>query len=218
MKDLTRGIIEWKKNNNIKDVVFEFSNGVRMQFLDDELLNLLKQAGWEEICIAPESGSKRTLERMNKLLDPDIVPEITKRIKKAGLRVVAGFMIGYPGETIDDVKDTQRLIRKCKLDSFLIQQFCPLPGTPVFDELVEKGEIDYENLPSTFYLSYLTGKSAETKYVTEGLKKFNFRRFSFTETFVFALRNPKFIFNTFASGRFTRLLRHIFFFNTKPMS
>ena len=58
----------------------------------------MKQAGWQYLVIAPESGSQQTLKIMKKDLDLRIVPRIVDEIKAAGLKVHAFFIVGYPGE------------------------------------------------------------------------------------------------------------------------
>ena len=76
-KQFCREIIRLNETKHYKEkIYFTTPNGIRMQRVDDELLLLMKRAGWEGVTIAPESGSKKTLERMRKNLDPDIVGHI----------------------------------------------------------------------------------------------------------------------------------------------
>jgi len=138
-----------------------------MEHIDKELLKLMKRAGWRYVTIAPESGSVKTLKRMNKNLDLKIVPKKVKEIKNAGLKVIGYFMIGYPSETQKDIKDTVKLIRRCKFDFFHLFNFQPLPGTPVYDRLVKRREISPDFLPK----EYSGGNIA---YVPKKLKNFNF--------------------------------------------
>ena len=135
---------------NLKNLTFGTPNGIRMQRLDEELLHLMKKAGWENLCVAPESGSVHTLERMKKDLKPDVVPPIVKMIQKAGLKVHGFFILGYPGDTKEDLRASIELLRKCNFDFFYLHNFQALPGTPVFDELVEKGEIPPDFLPKNY--------------------------------------------------------------------
>jgi hypothetical protein len=134
----------------LKDLTFGTPNGVRMQRLDEELLHLMKKAGWENLCVAPESGSVHTLERMKKDLDPAVVPPIVKMIKKSGIKVHGFFILGYPGDTKEDLKASIELLRKCDFDFFYLHNFQALPGTPVFDELVQRGEIPPDFLPKNY--------------------------------------------------------------------
>jgi radical SAM superfamily enzyme YgiQ (UPF0313 family) len=97
--------------------------------------------------VAPESGSERTLARMRKKTDLSTVPEKIRMIKKSGMLAIGSFIIGYPDETLDDINMTAELIDKCDFDMVSVNKFQPLPGTPIFDELVEKGEIGPDFIP-----------------------------------------------------------------------
>jgi len=171
------------KELNLKDLRFGTPNGIRAQRTDPELFKLMKDAGWEYLVIAPESGSLDTLKRMNKDLDPKIFPEKIREIKEAGLKVHGFFIIGYPGETDADLKQTSILLRKCKLNFFFLNNFQPLPGTPVYDELVKNGEIEDGLLPKNY-------SSGERVYVPKGLKDFNFAKFVLKEYLYLLFSNP----------------------------
>jgi len=164
-----------------------------MEMLDDELLALMKKAGWEGLTLAPESGSKKTLVRMKKNTDITMVPGIVDMVRAAGLNVRAFFMVGYPGETLEDVKDTIKLIRSCKLDSILIGRFVPLPGTPIYDELVELGEIPADYIPPQTF-SLFTPFQERTRhkiYNPPGFESFNLFWTLLREHIFLALRNPR---------------------------
>jgi anaerobic magnesium-protoporphyrin IX monomethyl ester cyclase len=145
---------------------FATPNGVRMQRGDPELWSLMKQAGWEYLVVAPESGSPRTLARMKKDLDLDRVPGIVREIKAAGLRCQAFFIIGYPGDTRDDLRLTRELILRCRFNWVFLAHFQPLPGTPVYAELVETGELEDGELP-------FNASDGKRIYTPEGLRDCN---------------------------------------------
>jgi radical SAM superfamily enzyme YgiQ (UPF0313 family) len=123
-------------NLEINDLKFNTPNGIRVQRSDAELFRLMKKAGWQRIYIAPESGSTKTLKRMKKDLDLTIIPNKIQEIKDAGLKVNGYFMVGYPEETIEDVKKTLSFIRKNKFNHAVISVFQPLPGTPDLEKQV----------------------------------------------------------------------------------
>jgi radical SAM superfamily enzyme YgiQ (UPF0313 family) len=117
-------------------------NGIRMEKLDDLVLSHLKRAGWEYLAIAPESGSESTLRRMNKKIKPEEVVKYANKIKAFGFRLFAFFIIGYPGETAHDVIKTIHFACSMPFDQITFSPFSPLPGTPVYDDLVKSGQID----------------------------------------------------------------------------
>ena len=169
-KTVCRAIIA----ENLKGLKFETIVGIRQERTDPELFDLMKQAGWEIIIIAPESGSLRTLEKMKKKMDPETIPAKVEQIKNAGLKAVGYFIVGYPGETEKDLVDTKKLILKSRFNFVFLFSFRPLPGTPIYDELITSGELSEDSLEENTSLS--TG-SSERVYTTKTLKHFNLPRF-----------------------------------------
>jgi anaerobic magnesium-protoporphyrin IX monomethyl ester cyclase len=178
-KDVCRAVIGLQ----LKDLRMGTPNGIRVQRTDPELLGLMKRAGWETISIAPESGSKRTLARMRKNLDVDIIPGKVREIQNAGLKVVGFFVLGYPGETKEDLRETVRLIRKCRFNFFYLNNFQPLPGTPIYDELLASGEIEAGTLPT----DYSDGRRVYTPSTLSGC---NFPALILREYLVLMVTNP----------------------------
>jgi len=162
---------------------FATPTGIRAQRTDAELLALMKRAGWECVSVAPESGSRRTLERMGKGIDIDSFPEKVAQIRAAGLKVHGFFIVGYPGETPEDIAETSRFIRKCRFNMLYISNFQPLPGTPVYEQLVQSGEIPEGLLPGNY-------SDGERTYVPSALRDFNFPMFVLKEFFWLAARQP----------------------------
>lgn len=169
--DYTKSFCEALIRKHFKGLTMYTANGIRAQRTDYETLKLMKRAGWKIATVAPESGSKRVLRLMKKELNPDMWPSKVKEIRHAGLISHGLFLMGYPGETLEDIKETESLIKKCKFDSIGIQYFQPLPGTPIYEELVESGDIEDSLLPNT--------TSGARVYVTRDLANFNFSKFAF---------------------------------------
>ncbi len=132
------------------DLILVAPNGVRMNRMTDEVLGAMVRAGFEEVTIAPESGSPRTLKLMQKDMDLGTVAPFVDRCHRFGLKVKANFIIGFPGETMEDVLRTERFIRENAFDQISLCFFQPLPGTPMFDELVAAGEIPPYFVPGRY--------------------------------------------------------------------
>lgn len=203
-KEFCRSVIKL----GLKNAEFCTTNGIRMQRGDSELWGLMKKAGWKIIIIAPESGSKKVLRLMRKGLDPKIVPPIVSEIKAAGLRVTANFIIGFPGETKSDLAKTTALIKRANIDFANIHFFQPLPGTPIFDELVRRGEIKPDFLPGSY-------EKGAARYITKSLKDFNFSRFYYKTVIYCLWRNPTYIFYFLQNYRLKPLFQRLVseFFN-----
>ena len=168
---------------NLKGLTFGTPNGIRIERIDPELLKLMKKAKWENIVVAPESGSIKTLKKMKKNISPDVVLKKIKEIKQVGFKIHGFFMMGYPGETKEDIKQTLRLLRSTKLNFFFLNNFQPLPGTLVYDKLVLAGEIQEGLLPSNY-------SNGERSYTPDSLKNFNFPFVILREYVYLAITNP----------------------------
>ncbi len=133
-------------------------NGVRVDTLDDELLDAMQAAGCYSISLGIESGSPAVLERMVKHLDLSVVPEVVARIVARGMEVHAFFILGYPGETPADVDETIRLAKALPLTRANFSLFTPLPGTSEYDALTAQDQHRILNL----------GDFAQVSFVPEG--------------------------------------------------
>lgn len=114
-------------------------NGIRVDTLDEDMVVRMEQAGFQNIVMSIESGSKRTLSKMNKELDLEIIPEKAEMIRRlTNMELHAYFIIGYPDETISDIGKTISLARKLPLDRADFSLFTPHPGTHIYRELLKK--------------------------------------------------------------------------------
>lgn len=135
----------------LKNLSFNSPNGIKVEFLDDELLTLMKRVGWRYLFISPESGSERTLKNMFKLVKlPDVIEKI-KLIKQYGIKVFGYFIIGYPGETNEDIKRTIDFACHNDFDSVVFTCFMPLPGTPVYEDLLSSKQITESPMGRDFF-------------------------------------------------------------------
>ena len=88
---------------------------------------------------------------MHKNLKLSIVPEKIELIKDVGLKVFGFFIIGYPGETIEDIKKTIDFARENDFDAIVLTCFHPLQGTPIFEKLLINGEVKNLKETSDYY-------------------------------------------------------------------
>ena len=106
-----------------------FSTNLTLYKLDCELLELMKASGCEEIDVSIESSSQNTLKLMNKPLDIKIVKPLISKMKELGLKVTASFVIGIPGETREDIRNTVEYARALDLDYCAFSIATPHLGT-----------------------------------------------------------------------------------------
>ena len=104
----------------------------------------LAEAGCIEVWLGAESGSQRVLDAMDKGIRVDQILAARERLRKAGIRACFFLQFGYPGEGLDDILETVRLVRETLPDDIGVSISYPLPGTK-FHEMVraELGEKDH---------------------------------------------------------------------------
>ncbi len=111
----------------------------RVDFVDLELLNLMKRAGCWMISWGIESGDQAMLDRMRKGITHNQVRQALQWAKQAGIMNWGYFIIGLPGETEGSIRQTIDFAKSLPLDLVLFHIAAPHPGTPFFFEVVENG-------------------------------------------------------------------------------
>jgi radical SAM superfamily enzyme YgiQ (UPF0313 family) len=139
-----------------QDLVFEFCrrlkssglkitwtcpNGIRLDTLTKELLLAMKDAGLYSVSVGIESGSERILKDMKKSLTLDKIREKISLINSCGLGVSGFFIIGYPTETLEDIKKTIKFSLSLGLKRAGFSLFKPFPGTVITESLVNNGQL-----------------------------------------------------------------------------
>lgn len=100
------------------------------QFTLDELSHL-NNSGCQSLWIGVESGDPTILKLMGKYYSRKDVIETFKDIRMAGIVGVPGFVVGFPGETVDSLSNTLSLIKEVRADATVISPFILDPGSPV---------------------------------------------------------------------------------------
>ncbi len=103
--------------------------------LDDALLDLMKASGCVGINVAIESGNPRVLKEIvgKPIKDLDRVPGIIQKIKARGIYCIANFIIGFPGESWDEIRQTIAFAENCGADYIKIYPAVPLHGTRLLE-------------------------------------------------------------------------------------
>lgn len=110
--------------------------------LDKEILELMKLAGVTRMGVSVESGCERVLHKiMRKPLKLEIVKPIRELCRKTGILMTANFMIGLPGETWDEIRESLRFAEYCDFDLISIHIATPLPKTDLYTYALEYGAL-----------------------------------------------------------------------------
>jgi len=136
-KQICRAIIERKLKIHIA-----LPNGIRGDIVDEEFLDLLKQAGFYRIAFAVESASPRIQEIMKKKIDLEKVKWAISEVSKRGMIATGYFIMGFPTETEQDIRMTIDFARSSKLNVASFFYLNPFPGTEVAKMAGEEKVLD----------------------------------------------------------------------------
>jgi radical SAM superfamily enzyme YgiQ (UPF0313 family) len=116
----------------------------RVDYIDEEMLPLMAQAGCWMISWGIESGSEEVLKRMRKGIKPEKTRAALELSHRLGMKNWGYFIIGMPGETVETINETIAFSKSLPLTLALFHIATPYPGTPFYYEAVENGWIKAE--------------------------------------------------------------------------
>lgn len=122
---------------------------VRANVVDEEMCRLLKDINVTRVSMGIESGSNAVLKKMNRGAASETNRRAIDILKKYFI-VNGGFILGSPGETLEDLKETYNFIMNSSLDGGGIGVAVPYPNTPWWDYAQDKGlvskDMDFSKL------------------------------------------------------------------------
>lgn len=128
-KNRVHRIIDLIEESGMKDLSFHCENGIRADRTDSELLERMRQVGFDYVAFGVESGSDRVLQRMRKGEDRATIEQAIKDACEAGMDVGLFFIIGNPAETPEDVEMSFDLALKYPVEEVFFYTAVPFPGT-----------------------------------------------------------------------------------------
>ncbi len=145
-------------------------SSLRMDSTTDELVDALKESGHKTMTFAPEAGTERLRNVINKgISEDDILKSVEMAISRGILNAKLYFLIGLPTETDDDIEGIVKLAKRIKKEvlaltkeagrigtiTLSINPFIPKPWTPFQWSPMEDAK----------------SMSNKLKYIKESLKK-----------------------------------------------
>ena len=159
-------------------------NEIRLPFFIETRVETVKQGqaealekvGCDGIAMGVESGSSRIRRNLLKrLMKDEVIISAFREFKKTSIRISANNIIGFPGETREDIMKTIEINRQINPDSIIINAFRPYSGTELRKICIEKKLIPPEEraednrVYGAFYNGAMSAKEIE------GIRKmFNF--------------------------------------------
>jgi len=124
---------------------------VRANLCNYEILAIMKSAGCVKVNIGIESGNPEILKYIKKDITLKQINKAFSAIKKTGLEVMAYFMIGFPVETVRQIKDSIKLMDRLQIDHPCWSIVTPYPGTELYNEVLQSGLMPLQTDWSIFF-------------------------------------------------------------------
>ena len=162
-------------------IFFSLPNGICLDKVNDGILALMRKAHFYSFAVGIESGSQRIVHSMGKNTNLEVLKNKISLAKKQGFYITGFFIIGYPGETRDDILLTIKYAREIGINQAGFSKYLPLPGTKSFDDLVNNGEIkrwqyfEALNIKDIPYSPQGISKDELRDYIKKAVLSFYFR-------------------------------------------
>ena len=143
----------------------------RVNLVDYDMLRMMKKNGCYQVLFGIESGDDRVLKLLKKGTTVEQNERAIRLAKKAGLNVRCDFLIGSPGQTMENMENTLKFAIKTNPDFAHFNKFTPYPGTELYKLLESQGyKFDFSKSHSQLDHSLIM-------YVPDGVKKEEYRKF-----------------------------------------
>lgn len=113
----------------------------RADRMNEEIVQLLRQSGCYRVWIGAESGSQKIIDAMSRRVKVEQVRSMIQLTQKNGMEAGTFIMLGYPGETEEDISETLYHLKISNPNHYTLTVAYPIKGTPLYSE-VENNFID----------------------------------------------------------------------------
>ena len=125
-------VYEFVREMRERGLELPFACGARVDHVDKEFMKFLYDNGCVILYFGVESASQATLNRIGKKTRVEHALRVFRWKKELGGAAMASFILGFPWETIDDMKETVELAIKLDPDYAQFTVLTPYPGTPLY--------------------------------------------------------------------------------------
>jgi len=113
--------------------------GTRVDMVNKDLLQKMKDAGCIAVWFGVEAGSQLVLDEMGKGFTAQLTKKAFKMAQDVGLLTIASVVFGFPGETKETAMETIKFIQELNPDDVGFYIATPYPGTPMAEQVKKNG-------------------------------------------------------------------------------
>ncbi|MEK6725553.1 MAG: TIGR03960 family B12-binding radical SAM protein [Deltaproteobacteria bacterium] len=145
-------------------------SSLRMDSTTDELMDALKDSGHKTMTFAPEAGTERLRNVINKgISEEDILKSVEMAISRGILNAKLYFLIGLPTETDEDIEGIVKLAKRIKKEVLVLTKEAGRIGTITLsiNPFIPKPWTPFQWSP----MEDVKSLGNKLKYIKESLKK-----------------------------------------------
>jgi anaerobic magnesium-protoporphyrin IX monomethyl ester cyclase len=121
-----------------RNVVTPYECITRADRMNESVIKKLKESGCFRVWIGAESGSQKVIDLMDRRVEVEQVQKMINLSQQHGIQAGTFIMVGYPGETREDIYATVQHLKKADPDLFTITVAYPIKGTPLYAEVEDR--------------------------------------------------------------------------------
>jgi len=163
--------VDFKRAKKICDLIIDknlqieylCANGLRVDRIDRELLQKMKNSGCVFISFGVESGNEQVLRAIKKGITIKQVEEAVRIANEVGIPNAGTFIIGHPEEDFEKAMDTIQVAKSIPFGHVAFCNLVPYPGSELFDWVKRRKAFIY---PPEVYLNQISYGEAEPIFET----------------------------------------------------
>ncbi len=110
---------------------FEWFSFLRVQYINEEIVKLMKDSGCRAVYLGVESANDQILRNMNKRVTRADFERGIALLNKYDITMMVAFVIGFPGETRQTISDNKDFIEKNGIQFYTLKEFFYIENTPI---------------------------------------------------------------------------------------
>jgi len=151
---------------------------LRVDNLNYDILNKMRRSDCAMLFFGVESGDQKVLDRVQKGTTTKMIEDVFRWAHKLGINTIASLALGLPGDTFEGCLRTIEWVKRKLKPSFVVWAAAtPYPGTPFYEEAIEKGWIkeDVEDFSSYTMMDPVLNLTDMTKEDVKNLIKYAYK-------------------------------------------
>jgi radical SAM superfamily enzyme YgiQ (UPF0313 family) len=111
----------------------------RVDTIQDDMIDKLKQAGFNWLAFGIEAGSGRVRDNVDKSFDEEEVRRVIARVRAAGINVIGNYIFGLPEDDLQTMQATLDLALDLNCDFANFYSAMAYPGSPLYAMATRQG-------------------------------------------------------------------------------